>query len=100
MREELDTDYVQWTRGIKFVCNIVDIRDYDATNLGSWKTILSTSVGKPLIERYGALVVGIVGTGSLSPLVLRALCEKTRVYVGMIQHEREGYNITCIKHEQ
>ena len=71
------------------MCSIVDIRNYDAAKLGSWKTILSTGIGKLQIERYGALVIGIIGAGSLSPLVLRALCEKTRVDAGMIQHEWE-----------
>ena len=49
--------------------NIVGIRNYDAANLGSWKTVLSTGVGKLRIERCGALVIGIVGAGSLSLLV-------------------------------
>ena len=89
MREELNTDYVQWAGGIKFVGNIAGIRDYDAANLGSRKTILRTGIGKLQIEGCGALVVGIVGAGSLSRLVLRALCEKTGVDAGMIQHEWE-----------
>ena len=85
----LDTNYVQRTRGLEFMGSIVHIRNHDAADLSPRKPVLGTSVGELRIEGGGALVIGVVGAGRLSPLVLWALGEKTRVDAGMVQHEWE-----------